>query len=156
MALIRGGATTLINPILLAENGVNPTQVILKGGDLLRVLSREEFRVFVLGEVPRAAPQNLINGRLSLYEALAAAGGVDPSTGDARQIYVIRAANTAKPEIFHLDASTPSAFAMTQGFDLRPKDVVYVDPVPLVRWNRVISLVLPSAQAVIVTESAVN
>ena len=35
-------------------------------------------------------------------------------------------------------------------------DVVYVDPVPLVKWNRVVSLILPSTQAVSNTSQAVN
>jgi len=62
---------------------------------------------------------------------------------------VVRAAGAAAtPEIFHLDASAPVAYALAEGFELRARDVVYVDPVPLVRWNRVISLILPSAQVV--------
>ena len=40
------------------------------------------------------------------------------------------------------------AYALAEGFELKARDVVYVDPVPLVRWNRVISLILPSAQVV--------
>ena len=37
---------------------------------------------------------------------------------------------------------------MADNFALKPKDVVYVDSVPLVTWNRVVSLILPSAQGV--------
>ena len=46
--------------------------------------------------------------------------------------------------IFHLNARTATAIAMADGFALRPKDVVYVDPVPLVQWNRVLNLILPT------------
>ena len=47
-------------------------------------------------------------------------------------------------------------YALAEGFELNPRDIVFVDPVPLVRWNRVISLVLPSAQALSTTKSIVT
>jgi polysaccharide export outer membrane protein len=61
-----------------------------------------------------------------------------------------------RPEIYHLDISSPMALALAEGFDLRDRDVVYVDPVPLVRWNRVISLILPSATALNTARSVVG
>jgi polysaccharide export outer membrane protein len=110
----------------------------------------------VLGEVLRPITQTLRDGRLTLNEALGESGGVNPTSGDPRQIFVVRAANTAQPEIYHLDASSPIAYALAEGFELQARDVVYVDPVPLVRWNRVISLILPSASAVILTRDTTN
>ena len=86
--------------------------------------------------------------RLMLNEALGDSGGINPGSADPRQIYVVRSANYEKPEVYHLDARSPMAYALAEGFELQARDVVYVDPVPLVRWNRVISLILPSAQAV--------
>jgi polysaccharide export outer membrane protein len=71
-------------------------------------------------------------------------------------VFVVRVADPTKPEIFHLDISSPLAFVLAEGFELRDRDVVYVDPVPLVRWNRVISLILPSAQAITVTRDTLR
>jgi polysaccharide export outer membrane protein len=88
------------------------------------------------------------NGRLSLNQALGEAGGVSTTSGNPRQIFVVRAKVDGTPEVYHLDASTPVSYALAEGFELRPHDVVYVDPVPLVRWSRVINLILPSAQVV--------
>ena len=34
---------------------------------------------------------------------------------------------------------------LAEQFELQPKDVVYVDASSLANWNRVISLILPSA-----------
>lgn len=79
-----------------------------------------------------------------------------PYSGDPRQVFVIRPTTPEKPEIYHLDVSSPVAFALAEGFDLRDRDVVFVDPVPLVRWNRVISLILPSAQAISVPRQIVQ
>ena len=45
------------------------------------------------------------------------------------------------------------SIARAEAFDLKPRDVIYVDPTPLVRWNRVISLILPSAGAVQTTRT---
>lgn len=154
IALSRNGQTTLINLAQLTERGINPSRILLAHGDMVRVLGREEAKVFVLGEVLRPNSLTLRNGRLTLNEALSDSGGVNPISADPRQIFVVRTQNPEKPEIFHLDAQSPVAYALAEGFELKARDVVYVDPVPLVRWNRVISLILPSAQAVNVTRDA--
>lgn len=172
VAVTRNGATTVVNLPQLAELGVNPTRIMLAAGDLVRVGSRDDTKVYVMGEVTRPMALPLRNGRLTLNEALGESGGVSPTSGDPRQIYVVRSRNGSgvtpsaltstpsvtptEPEIYHLDARSPVAYALAEGFELKARDVVFVDPVPLVRWNRVISLILPSAQSVSATRSAFN
>ncbi len=153
IAITRNGVTATVSLPQLTANGINPAQIMLGHGDLVRVLGREDAKVFVLGEVLRPTTQTLRNGRLTLNEALGEAGGVNPNSGDPRQIYVVRTTNLDQPTIYHLDAKSPMAFALAEGFELQARDVIYVDPVPLVRWNRVISLILPSAQAVTTTST---
>ena len=154
IAITRNGVTTNVSLPQLTAKGINPAQILLASGDLVRVISREDAKVFVLGEVLRPITQTLRNGSLTLNEALGDAGGVSPTSGDPRQIYVVRTTNPDQPTIYHLDAKSPMAYALAEGFELQARDVVYVDPVPLVRWNRVISLILPSAQAANVARSA--
>jgi polysaccharide export outer membrane protein len=154
VVITRGVSSVRVNLDTLTARGINPQRILLARGDTVRVTSNEETRVYVLGEVTSPGPKPLRKGRLSLNEALGDAAGVSSISGDPRQIYVVRASDPLKPEIFHLDASTPAAMALAEGFELKPRDVVYVDPVPLVRWNRVISLILPSAAAVTVTRDA--
>lgn len=176
VAVTRNGATTLVNLPQLSDLGVNPSRIMLAAGDLVRVASREDAKVYVMGEVTRPSAQALRNGRLTLNEALGESGGVSPLSGDPRQIYVVRSRSGSQgsapnagaasisspsvtpttPEIYHLDASSPVAYALAEGFELRARDVVFVDPVPLVRWNRVISLILPSAAGINVTRDAIN
>ena len=146
VAITRGGTTTQINLPQLARLGVNPGSILLAGGDMLQVFSRDDSKVSVLGEVLRPAAMPLRNGQLTLGEALGEAGGVSQISGDPRQIYVLRNVPSGQAEIYHLDARTPAAYALAGAFDLKARDVVFVDPSALVRWNRVISLLLPSAQ----------
>ena len=148
IAISRNGSTTAINLPQLTELGINPSRILLRSGDLVRVLNRDDSKVYVMGEVTRPLAQPLRNGRLTLNEALGEAGGVSPVSGDPRQIYVVRGAPDGQTQIFHLDARSPVAYALAEGFELKARDVVYVDPTSLVRWNRVISLILPSASVV--------
>lgn len=156
LLLTRDGVATRINLKRLVERGINPSNIMLASGDMLYVPSTEEERIFVLGEIARVGTQLLRNGRLTLGAALGDAGGINPGTGDPRQIYVIRKRDIGNPQIFHLDARTAVGYALAEDFDLKARDVVFVDPMPIVSWNRVISLILPSAGAIGVTRSTVN
>lgn len=146
ITITREGKTYRVDLTRLTVDGIDPSRIMLSNGDMLRVSPRDESKVFVLGEVTKPITLNMHNGRLSLNEALGEAGGVNPETADANQVYVIRNANDAQPIIYHLDAHSPVMFALAENFELKAKDVVYVDAASMVRFNRVISLILPTAQ----------
>ena len=144
VTLTRNGTTVPLDLVALNDAGIDPTRIPLKNGDLVMVRGRDERKVTVMGEVTQQAAIPMRNGRLSLNDALGDVGGVDLTQGNPRQIYVVRNEAQGGQSLFHLDARTPMALALADQFALRPKDVVFVDPVPLVRWNRVINLILPS------------
>jgi polysaccharide biosynthesis/export protein len=148
ITLTRDGKTTPIDLMSMADANIDPSTIPLKSGDLIYVRNRDERKVTVMGEVTNQTGVLMRNGRLSLNDALTEVGGLNLTTANPLQIYVIRNEPTGGQSIFHLDARTPSAIAMADGFALRGKDVVYVDPVPLVQWNRVINLILPTASTV--------
>ncbi|SPC19784.1 polysaccharide biosynthesis/export family protein [Cupriavidus oxalaticus] len=144
----RGERSWYVNiPALLAK-GVDPARIMLRSGDIVRVEQREDNKIFVTGEVARPSSLLMRNGRMTLNEALGDAGGVNPGTANAEQIFVIRKEPNGEPKVFHLDGTSPAALAIAEGFDLEPKDVVYVDARDLVRWSRVMNLLLPSTSLV--------
>ncbi|AOK46154.1 sugar ABC transporter substrate-binding protein [Burkholderia sp. MSMB617WGS] len=145
--LVRNGVEQRID-LSGAGQGINPSRVVLKDGDLLRIPPRDESGVFVMGEVNKpvtALPMR--NGRLMLSDALSQAGSLNATTADAAQLYVIRGSLDAKPQIYRLDASSPVAMVLANQFELEPKDIVYVDGNGLVRFSRVLSLLLPAVNA---------
>jgi polysaccharide export outer membrane protein len=143
--LMRNNRTTAIDLLQMQELGINPNQILLESGDVVTVRSREESKIFVMGEISRPAALPMRNGRLTLNEALGEAGGPNLNTANTSQIYVIRNTGDGTPAVFHLNAGSPTALALAETFTLRPRDVVYIDPVPLVSWNRIVSLIIPSA-----------
>ena len=149
VTLVRDGKSIDINLTRLREAGRDGNDIPLMSGDTIRVGHREDAKVFVMGEILRPSALTVrSNGRLNLNEALGEAGGPILTTSNPGQIYVIRQGATGLPAIFHLDAKNPAAMVLARQFSLEAQDVVYIDPVPLVKWNRVISLILPAAQVV--------
>jgi polysaccharide export outer membrane protein len=132
----------------LLAHGANPSSLMLRSGDALRVTSREESGAYVMGEVIK--PMTAIpkpDGHLSLADALSQAGSFNAGTSDPRQLYVVRGAKDARSEIYHLDARSPVAMVMAARFLLDPDDVVYVAPTDLAVSYRVLSQLLPAIGA---------
>ncbi|MDW9230083.1 polysaccharide biosynthesis/export family protein [Burkholderia cepacia] len=144
MTLVRDGVTYPLDLSRMLRNGRNPADVVLAAGDLLHVPARSDYGVYVMGEVNKpslAVP--LRDGRLTLSDALSQAGSVNAGTADAAQMFVIRGSGTDSPQVFHLDARSPVSMVLANEFELQPKDIVYVDGNGLVRFSRVLSLLLP-------------
>jgi polysaccharide export outer membrane protein len=120
---------------------------LLQDGDVVTVGDRRFNRVFVLGEVRQPAARPMIRRRLSLADALGDSQWLDPSTGNPARIYVIRG-DFAAPQIFKLNAESPDALLLATVFPLKPRDVVYVSPYEISRFNRVILQILPTISAI--------
>ncbi|WLE62018.1 polysaccharide biosynthesis/export family protein [Burkholderia plantarii] len=147
--LNRGGVQYRLGIPQLLAAGLNPSQVLLRDGDAVRVVSRDESKVFVVGEVTKPVSLTMHDSRLSLNEALGEAGGVSVATSDAKSVFVIRAGRDgATPSVFQLDARSPVALALAEQFQLEPKDVVFVDATGFARLNRVVSQILTGSGVV--------
>lgn len=154
--LTRNGSSKIISLRSLYEEGAWSENNILQHGDQLHIPRNDSDKVFVLGEVNR--PQGITMSRTgtTLAEALARANGINESRGDGRGIYVLR--NTGITEnpsqepvytatIYHLNAASAVGFMLADKFKLLPRDIVYVSPAPITRWNRFLSQLLPSIVA---------
>ncbi|ARP95100.1 polysaccharide biosynthesis/export family protein [Bordetella genomosp. 13] len=146
--LTRHGQTTRLDLPALEAAGIDQTSILLQTGDIVRVQARSDNKVYVMGEVTTPAALTMRDGELSLGDALGEAGGPSQLTSNPADIYVVRALPDARPQVFHLDSSSPQALAVAQKFPLESKDVVFVDAGNLVRWNRFISLLFPTTQTV--------
>lgn len=148
VTLIRDGVTYHINMAGMTAKGKNPSDIMLKPGDALRIDSREDNGVYVMGEVTKPATViPMRKGKLTLSDAVSQAASFNPETSDPKQLYVIRNGQTDKPEVYHLDARSPVSMLLANSFELQPHDVVYVDNNGLVRFSRVLNLLLPAINA---------
>lgn len=147
VVISRAGVSYPVNLPALVRQGVNPSDIVLADGDVVRVRSRDENKIYVLGEVntPKALP--MVNGRLTLTDALGEAGGLSQVSASGKQVYVVRNVAEGAPAVFNLDAQSPVAMALADTFELSPRDVVFVDASGLARFNRVLSLILPNTSS---------
>lgn len=118
----------------------------------VRVADFRSKKIYVMGEVLKAGFLPLSDQTMSITDALNLAGSVDPNSSDPRHIYVIRGSIT-RPEIYWLNASTPTAFLLGERFQLRDGDVVVVSVAAVTRWNRFLNQLLPTLQTVWYTKA---
>lgn len=143
--LTRGNDVIPVDLLAIQRDGHIARNVLLKDGDILHVPNKKGRKVYVLGEVMEPASLLMEDHSMSLTEALNDAGSINPFTANPSNIYVIRG-EPDNTEIYYLDARTPTALVLGDHFQLKPRDVVYVDTAGVTRWNRVISQILPSVQ----------
>jgi polysaccharide biosynthesis/export protein len=144
VTLTRTGQVHRLDLQALYEEGDLSQNWLLQDGDVLHVPSREQNKVFVLGEVRQPSSKLMARGRMSLAEAIGDSAGFDPLTSNGA-VYVFRGRYEA-PRVYRLDASSADALLLAVQFQLEPHDVVFVSTYKLTSWNRVVLQLLPTIQ----------
>ena len=152
---IHKGKRHVLNLRAFFLNGDESQDRLLHPGDIVQVPDNSFDQVHLIGEVKSPGNYPLDNGQLNLAQALGDAGGLDLTTANASRIFVFRGAY-AKPQIFWLNAHSPEAMLLATQFELKPQDVVYVATAGISTWNRIISQILPTVQALYETKVLVH
>lgn len=143
-----GSRAEVLDLYALLQLGDMSQNRILMPGDVIHIPRNDALKVFVMGDVLKAATQRIDRSGLTLAEAINNVGGINESTADASGIFVIRSARDDGVNVYQLDASVGSMLIMSTKFELEPMDVVYVTSVPVARWNRLIAQLLPTVTAI--------
>jgi len=149
IVLNRRGASYNINLQSLRQIGSSANQIYVQNGDSIHINTLDINKVYVLGEFGRVAPVPILEQGLNLAQVLGESAGLNANTANAAKVYVVRD-NPGYPRtnIYYVDMQTITSFPLANRFEMRPNDIVYVDPTGLTRWNRVLSSLLPSTSAI--------
>ena len=105
------------------------------------ILEPNERRFLVMGSVLRPGVQTMTFARMSILDALGAAGGLNDHTADPAGVFVFRpSTDTAvQPAVFHLDMSLGEAMLLAHSFAVLPNDIVYVSNAPIWEVQKVVA-----------------
>ena len=114
----------------------------LKKDDVI-FIDRNSDSIHVFGEVTKPG-EYYPNKNYSLTELISTAG-LNQLTSNAKKVFVIREdfSSFLKINVFQLDIRNPVNLVAGRKFLLKPKDIIFIPPTEIVKWNRVISLLLP-------------
>lgn len=106
-------------------------------------IDRNSESIHVFGEVAKPG-EYYPNNNYSLTELISTAA-LNQLTANAKKVYVIREDfnEFLKIKVYKLNIKNPVNLIAGRKFLLQPKDIVFIPPTDIVKWNRVISLLLP-------------
>jgi len=150
VSLTRKGKEEVVSLYSLFQNGDLTQNRLLESGDIVHVPRNDNQKVFVMGEVNNPQLLKIDRSGMTLTEALSSVGGINQLAADATGVFVIRNSEDLSKiaDVYQLDISNSIALIIGTEFELKAKDIVYVTAAPIVRWNRIISQILPSISGV--------
>ncbi len=144
ITLVRQGRTYQLNSIELEKAGLSLHNLLIQPNDTLYVNSRENQKIYVMGESGKNQSLQMRDQGMSLSDVLGESLGLNPLSASRSKIYVVRSnAVDTSTEVYQLDLTSIANFGLANKFKMRSNDIVYVDASGLARWQRVVNQVIP-------------
>lgn len=146
--LIRNGQTYNLNILQLENQGYSLHQLLIQPNDTLFVNTRQNNKLYVMGESNKAQPVSLREQGMTLSDVLGESEGINPYSASAARIYVMRSnLQTQTSTIYQLDLTSLGNLALANQFTMQKNDIVYIDSTGLTRWQRVVNQIVPFSTA---------
>ncbi len=144
--LSRGGKVQPVDIYELLANGDQRQNIWLHPGDALYLPDKGIEQVFVFGAVSKVGQVSMVNGQLTLAQAIAASTPLTVGY-DFSHVRIIRSLSPTRGELLVVDfdrimKGEAAPFMLANG------DVIYLPRTPLGGWNDAVSEILPSLTAV--------
>ncbi len=130
----------------LLMHGDITQNIWLDAGDSIYAPDSKDQSVFVLGLVNKSGPVDMINGKLTLLQALAEAQ-FDEKASYSSDIRIIRSHSPTKGELIVVDLDKILS-GQSGLFPLMEGDIIYVAHSSIGNWNKALNEILPSLQTV--------
>lgn len=148
ITLVRQGRTYKLNSIQLEKSGYSLHNLLIQPNDTLYVNSKEDQKIYVMGESGRNQSLPMRDQGMTLSDVLGESLGIDSNTASAKRIYVLRSdPKHQQTELYHMNLMSLGNFGLANQFRMRSNDIVYVDATGLARWQRIITQILPFSNA---------
>lgn len=123
------GSRTLEERLGRIRSGA-PDDLVLIPGDRIELIKRPRSFI-VLGATSKVSQVAFETGDLSLAEAVARAGGPTDYQADPSAVFLFRygpsmPTDDGKPVIYRLNMLRPASYFLSQRFEVRDKDVIYI------------------------------
>ncbi|WP_431605453.1 polysaccharide biosynthesis/export family protein [Acinetobacter johnsonii] len=149
ITLVRQGRTYNLNSISLEKAGYSLHNLLIQPNDTLYVNSKDNQKIYVLGEAGQNKPIPMRDQGISLSDVIGESLGLNPLSGSRSKIYVVRNhPETHITDIYHLDLTSIGDFGLANKFQMHNNDIVYIDASGLTRWQRVINQVIPFSNVI--------
>ena len=143
--LSRDGKVQPVDIYELLANGDQRQNIWLHPGDAIYLPDNSVEQVFIFGAVNKAGQVSMINGQLSLAQAIAASTPL--STGyDFTHVRIIRSLSATKGELLVIDFDRIMR-GQAPPFMLVNGDIIYLPRTRLGTWNDALAEILPSLTA---------
>ncbi|MBN2805007.1 MAG: SLBB domain-containing protein, partial [Deltaproteobacteria bacterium] len=138
--IIRNNTLLPINIADILLRGDTSRNIYMNDQDLIYIPSSADQTVYVLGEVKEPGAIKIISNRLSLGQAIAEAGGLNPVQAKKNKIRVIRG-SWQEPTIYTIKYDAVLVYG--DQIWLQPGDRIFIEPTGLTTLSRYMLQILP-------------